>query len=228
MSSVFPVVLIMQKLLTEAGESTQAREMQAYMKIAKRFYGVKAPERKAIFKQAQAYSPIDTFEKYTALIRWLWSGQYREEQYLALDVAEGYSCFRTVAAMDLYEELIFSADNWDVLDRLAVGLVGPLLLEHSDLEARVVKWRTDSNMWVRRASLLVRLKHKQATNVVLLEETILMLAQEEDYFIRKAIGWVLREYSKTDPAYVNEFLRRHVLSPLSYREATKIMVKSLS
>ncbi|KLV04043.1 DNA alkylation repair protein [Photobacterium aquae] len=223
MSLVIPMVIFMQQRLADAGKAEDAKAMQAYMKTTQPFYGVKAPERKAIFKQARLHTKINTFIEYKRLVLWLWSGENREEQYLAMDVAEYYRHFRTLDAFPVYEEMLGEASHWDTLDKIASNLIGPLVAEHRELEEKVRQWRLSENMWLRRASLLVHLKHKQATNLPLLEETILMLADEREFFIRKAIGWVLREYAKTDRDYVVSFVATHkdLLSALTCKEALK-------
>ena len=223
MSLVIPMVIFMQQRMAEAGNADDAKAMQAYMKTEQPFYGVKAPERKAIFKQAREHTKITSFIEYKRLVLWLWSGENREEQYLAMDVAEYYKAFRTLEAFPIYEEMLTEATHWDTADKLASNLIGPLVKEHRELESVVCNWRESDNMWLRRASLLVHLKHKADTNLPLLEETILMLANEKEFFIRKAIGWVLREYAKTDADYVKSFVLAHQeqLSPLSQQEALK-------
>ncbi|MGF1689215.1 DNA alkylation repair protein [Photobacterium japonica] len=223
MSLVIPMVIFMQQRMAEAGDADTAKAMQAYMKTDQPFYGVKMPQRKAIFRQARAHTKITSFIEYQRLVLWLWSGENREEQYLAMDVAEYYRAFRTRDAFAIYEEMLSTASHWDTVDKLASNLIGPLVLAHPDLASVLVAWREDDNMWLRRASLLAHLKHKSQTNVPLLEETILLLAHESEFFIQKAIGWVLREYAKTDPTYVRGFVEAHhaVLSPLSRREALK-------
>lgn len=223
MSLVIPMVIFMQQRMAETGNIDDAKAMQAYMKTDQPFYGVKAPERKAIFKQARQHTKIQSFIDYKRLVLWLWSGENREEQYLAMDVAEYYQVFRTLEAFEVYEEMLVGADHWDTLDKIASNLIGPLIMEHRELEQKLLAWRCSDNMWLRRASLLAHLKHKAHTNVPLLEETILLLAHEQEFFIRKAIGWVLREYAKTDPEYVRAFVTHHdaSLSSLSKQEALK-------
>ncbi|MBC7004680.1 DNA alkylation repair protein [Photobacterium sp. BZF1] len=223
MSLVIPMVIFMQQRMAEAGNPDDAKAMQAYMKTEQPFYGVKAPERKAIFKQAREHTKIASFIEYKRLVLWLWSGENREEQYLAMDAAEYYKPFRTLEAFPVYEEMLNEASHWDTVDKLASNLIGPLVKEHRELEGVVRGWRESENMWLRRASLLVHLKHKAETNLPLLEETILMLASEKEFFIRKAIGWVLREYAKTDAEFVKRFVMTYQeqLSPLSRQEALK-------
>lgn len=227
MSLIIPMVIFMQQRMADAGNAEDAKAMQAYMKTDQPFYGVKAPERQAIFKQAREHTKVGTFTDYSRLVLWLWSGENREEQYLAMDVAEYYKAFRTKEAFEIYEEMLLEADHWDTVDKIASNLIGGLVKEHRELEEKLREWRVSDNMWLRRASLLAHLKHKSETNVPLLEETILMLADEEEFFIRKAIGWVLREYSKTDPDYVSAFVacNEGKLSALSKKEALKVIEK---
>ncbi len=193
------------------------------MKTEQPFYGIKSTPRRALLRTALNAYPITSRSEYEAVIRELWAGRYREEMYLALDVAERYKPYRDLASWQLYVELMREAGWWDTLDWIAAKLIGLLVLQHPELEAELIEWRTDPNMWVRRASLLAHLKHKQATNQPLLAETILLLADEEEFFIRKAIGWVLREYAKVNPQWVIDFVAAHeaTLAPLSKREALK-------
>ncbi|PSW20619.1 DNA alkylation repair protein [Photobacterium sanctipauli] len=225
MSLVIPMVIFMQQRMAEAGNKVDAKAMQDYMKTEQPFYGVKQPARKAIFKQAREHTKIDNFENYRRLVLWLWSGENREEQYLAMDAAEYYKAFRTLDAFPIYEEMLNEATHWDTVDKIASNLVGPLVNEHRELEAKLIEWRTSENMWLRRASLLAHLKHKEDTNVQLLEDTVLVLAHEQEFFIRKAIGWVLREYAKTNPDYVRNLVVQHDdrLSALSKKEALKAL-----
>ncbi|MGF1757239.1 DNA alkylation repair protein [Photobacterium sagamiensis] len=228
MSLMIPMVIFMQQRLAEAMDPDAAADMQAYMKTEQPFYGVKTPQRRLIFKQAREHTIVSDFTQYRRLVLWLWSGVYREELYLAMDVAEYYKEFRTEEAFAIYEEMLQSADNWDTVDKLSSNLIGELVRTHRAFEAKLIEWRQSDNMWFRRASLLAHLKHKSETNLPLLEETILMLAHEKEFFIRKAIGWVLREYSKTDPEYVSQFVATHSdqLSALSQKEALKVINKA--
>ena len=197
--------------------------MAAYMKDVQPFRGVARPERSALFRAAWKTHPVTTRKDWEAVVRTLWSGEFREERYQALDVAEKARRFHTPDAWPLFDELVKSADHWDTLDWIAGRLVSPLLLAHRELESHLVAWSTHERFWVRRAALLAHLKHREATNTALLADTIRILAPESEFFIRKAIGWVLREYAKHDPDWVNAFVAElgPGLSPLSRREALK-------
>lgn len=201
----------------------RAAKMQAYMKTQHAFFGVPAPLRKQLFKQAIKQFPVADAEQYQRVILSLWRGSHREMQYQALQVAENAKPFRTKEQMPLYEELLASAENWDTVDWIAITLVGLLIKSEPALQHYLLRWREADNFWLRRAALIAHIKHKRHTDTKLLSETILMLASEREFFIRKAIGWVLREYSKTDPVWVYDFVTCYEgkLSGLSIREALK-------
>ena len=218
-----PLVPALRAALAGQRNPDDAAAMRAYMKGVQPFYGIKSGPRRALLRTAIGCYPITNRADYEAVIRALWAGEYREELYLALDVAERVKPYCDLASWPLYGELMRQGDWWDTLDWIAGKLMSPLVLAHRELEADLIAWRTDPGLWVRRASLLTHLKHKAATNQVLLAETILMLAPDTDFFIRKAIGWVLREYAKVNPVWVIDFVTAHEaeLSQLSQREALK-------
>jgi 3-methyladenine DNA glycosylase AlkD len=198
--------------------------MQAYMKTTQPFHGVQTPLRRRLLREALKAHPITDFDAYVTIIRTLWNGPHREERYAALDIATDHKTHRTHHAWPLYVDLLRSADNWDTVDWIASVLLGEHYRTHRKAHEKEIKaWRRDPDLWVRRASLLVHLKHKDETDQTLLGETILLLAPETDFFIRKAIGWVLREQAKTDPEWVQRFVLEHQdeLSSLSKREALK-------
>ncbi len=218
-----PLVVALIAALEEAADPVIAEQMQAYMKTDAPFYGVKAPIRQAQLKKIAADFKTLKPEEYEGIVLALWHHSHREVQYQGLDIAERYKKCRTLDAWPLYKKLMQECTWWDTLDFVAGRLMSPLLLKHRELEAEVAAWAADENFWVRRASLLAHLKHRGDMNIALLEETILKLAHEEEFFIRKAIGWILREYSKYNAEWVRSFVTKHEqeLSGLSKREALK-------
>lgn len=225
-----PIVEFIQKELRKNGDPDTAVGMQKYMKTDQQFYGVKTPVRKDIYREAMSNYFINNRNEYEEIIQELWGGQFREEMYQALEVAQNTLGYHSPESWALYEKMIHSSPNWDTLDWLATRIIGPLIIEDRKLENRLVEWSEASNYWVRRASLLAHLKHKDKINIKLLSETILKLSHEEEFFIRKAIGWVLREYSYTNPQWVIEFVNIHkeALSNLSKREALNHINKKAS
>ena len=124
--------------------------------------------------------------------------------------------------------MIITKSWWDTVDRIASRLVGFYFREHKELiEPYTEKWMYYGNMWLQRTALLFQLKYKKETDTDLLFGYIQALAESPEFFIQKAIGWALREYSKTAPKTVKQFVDSTLLAPLSKREALKIINKGL-
>ncbi len=209
--------------LNKNGDVTKAPQMQAYMKTSQPFYGVQSKLRKQIFRDAIKKCPITTRDKWEKAILELWNGTHREAMYQALEVAKRYKKYHNEDAWQLYEKMLRTATNWDTVDWLSSNLIGVLVDKYRHFETNIWEWTDDKNFWVRRAAILVHLKHKEKTNTKLLSQTILKLAHEKEFFIRKAIGWVLRQYSYTDADWVKQFIADYddKLSGLSKREGLK-------
>jgi 3-methyladenine DNA glycosylase AlkD len=222
-----PLVSELRKEMKKASDSAKAVPMQAYMKTSQPFYGIPATPHRQIFRQAIRKHPIQSRDEYEQAIEELWAGKYREEMYQALEIAEHCITYQDEREWAFYEKLVQTATNWDTLDWIVGKLVSTLVLRHRKFERVLKIWADSENFWVRRASLLAHLHHKEETNTKLLAATILKLAHEKEFFIRKAIGWVLRDYSYTNPDWVREFVEKHEteLSGLSRREAFKQILR---
>jgi len=198
--------------------------MAAYMKTDMPFFGVKRPQRDPIFKEMMERHPVTTRREYEQGVRQLWARPHREEKYFAVGLARAVPRYITVPSLPLYRQLIVEGAWWDFVDSVAAHLVGRLLLERRSQIAPVMeRWIGHKDMWLRRSALLAHLGHKGMTDQATLFDHCLRRADEPEFFIRKAIGWVLREYGKTAPNAVCEFVLSHrtVWSGLTYREATK-------
>ena len=208
-----------KKELIRFGDANKAMQMQVYMKTDQLFYGVQSVQRKIIFRDAIRKYPIKSRCEWEKVILELWNGSHREEMYEALEISERYKIYHDESAWNLFEKLLRSATNWDTVDCLSSNLIGQLVCKYRHFEKQLAKWSDDENFWMRRASLLAHLKHKQNT------ETILKLAHEKEFFIRKAIGWTLRQYSYTDHEWVVKFVKIHEdsFSGLTKREALKAL-----
>ncbi len=218
-----PIIPAMRQALADQADGERAAQMAAYMKTDQLFYGVQSKQCHQVFRVALKKYPIRAVADYETVIFELWNGVHREEMYQALRVAESKP-FYAIEQWSVYERLVQSSDWWDTLDWIAGKIVSGLYRKHPQfVEPYLIAWRTDDGMWVRRASLLAHLRQKTRTNCDLLAETILMLAHEPEFFIRKAIGWALRDYSYSNPQWVEAFVAEHdaVLSNLSKREALK-------
>jgi len=210
--------------LAAAGNPEDAVAMAAYMKTDMAFYGVKKPVREPIFREMLTRFPITSLGHYHAAIGALWSQPHREEKYLAIGLARAYPTYVTLESVPLYRLMIVDGAWWDFVDAIAADLVGKVLTDdRTDMSAELDRWIDDQNLWLRRSAILSQLRHKAATDRQRLFDYCLRCAAETEFFIRKAIGWALREFAKTDPDAVRAFVLEHraAWSGLTYREATK-------
>lgn len=224
------LVITAQTGLAAAANDGDARSMQAYMKTTMPFYGVKAPARAQVFKSIkQSYAPNDS-ASYLAAIEALWALPHREEKYLALDFAAHFKKRARPEDLSFFARLIREGAWWDLVDAIVMGVVSPLYKKHREaLREQIVAWLDDDDVWIRRASMISQLKHKSDTDEDELFAAAKRLAHEREFFIRKAIGWALREYSKVAPERVLDFVddNKDILSGLSQREATRRALRAL-
>ena len=217
-------VQFVQTSLGAAADPAKAVSMAAYMKTEDPFYGVQKPARAEIYREMKRRYPITDAADYRSAILELWDLPHREEKYLALAIVTGHPQFITFEQLDLYRRLIVDGAWWDFVDEIAARAVGTVWRSERTVTTPVMEeWIDDDDMWVRRTAIIGQLKHKDETDADRLFEFCLRRSHETEFFIRKAIGWALREYAKTDPRAVKSFTSRHreQLSALSYREATK-------
>jgi 3-methyladenine DNA glycosylase AlkD len=163
-------------------------------------------------------------------IQALWKLPHREGKYLAIDMAMHYKECIGLETLDLYEDMIREDYMWwDLLDPIAINLVGGVAHKHwnEDMKHRLRRWIQDDNLWIRRTALLAQLKFQQDVDHKLLFDFCRQRMHEKEFFIRKAVGWVLRDYSRFNPDAVIDFLTQEKanLNGLSYREGSKRLVK---
>jgi len=210
--------------LAVAADPAKARDMARYMKTDMPFYGVQRAGRAPILKEVTRRWAPRTRQEYSSLVEGLWNRPHREEKYLAIGVARAHGRFVTRTALPLYRRLIVQGAWWDLVDETAIKLVGRVLRDDRTRVTPTVRgWIRHRDLWVRRTSVICQVGHKDATDESLLFDACSDLAHETDFFIRKAIGWALRDYAKTSPDSVRAFVsdREADLSRLSVREATK-------
>lgn len=210
--------------LEAAGDPARVPGAQAYMKTSDPFFGTGAEAMRAVVKElAREHPPADP-AAYRAQIAALWALPQREARYAAVDWGRRFPALRTLEALPLFERMIREGAWWDTVDEIARFHVGALLLEHRPvLEPVMEAWVRDPCLWIRRSALLAHQKHRERTDEAQLFDHCLRLAPEKGFFIRKAIGWALREYGKARPERVKAFVAAHrdAFSGLSAREALK-------
>lgn len=188
------------------------------------YLGVPKPVSEPIFREMLREFPVESVDDYRDAVIELWALPYREERYLAVRLAAAYAEYLRYENLDLFRQLIVEGAWWDFVDDVAARCVGTVVLVDRDrMSPELDRWVDDDDLWVRRSALLAHLKHKNRTDADQLFRHCLQLAPEREFFIRKAIGWALREYAKTDPDAVTAFVLDHrdELSGLSFREASK-------
>jgi 3-methyladenine DNA glycosylase AlkD len=196
--------------------------MAKYMRNQFAFLGIKSPEQKALLRQFLQAQGQPELAHLDAIVRTLWTWPQREFQYVALALLDQQQQRLTPEWIPLLEELITTKSWWDTVDSIASHNVGKLLWQFPDSRDRtLIPWRQTNNIWLRRTTLLFQLGYKTETDADLLFALIRENLVADEFFIQKAIGWALREYSKVAPEPVKAFVAAHPLAPLSRREALK-------
>jgi len=218
---------MLRKALRAVADPRKAPAMQAYMKSDMPYHGVPMPLLRQVCRRAFATLEFASAREWQQQVRDLWHGaQFREERYAALHLAGDAraQAFQTPAAMRLYEELIVSGAWWDYVDDIAAHRVGPILRDYpAGMRRRMLTWSRSPNLWKRRTSIICQLGFKDETDLALLYACIEPSLDSKEFFLRKAIGWALRQHAWTDPAEVTRYVRRNRerLHSLSIREALK-------
>lgn len=216
-----------RRALRAAADPAKAPAMQAYMKSEMPYRGVQSTPLRHAIRPLFAAHPLGSFEEWRDTVLALWrEAQYREERYAAIELIghPAYRSFCTLEALPIYEELIVSGAWWDFVDAIAGRHIGELLRNHPKKIGPILRaWAAGDDIWKRRAAILAQLGFKSATDVGLLYDCIAPSLGRPEFFLRKGIGWALRQYAKTDATEVARYVRRHTeqLSPLSQREALK-------
>ncbi len=209
--------------LAESADPEKADGMQAYMKTDMPFYGVQKAGRVPIVRYVMREFPPSDRAEYESIVLALWMLPHREEKYIAQAYARNPE-FLTPESFPLLRRMIVEGAWWDFVDEVATHMVREVIRDHPAEAWQVIdRWIDDEDMWLRRTAILCQIGLKEATDTRRLFSFCSSRMHEKEFFIRKAIGWALREYAKTDPDAVAAFAvrNRDQLSGLSFREATK-------
>jgi 3-methyladenine DNA glycosylase AlkD len=214
----------LEALLRAHCSEVDAAAMSAYMRDQFPFLGIRNPQRVALTKQFWKEHGYPKGAEGVKVAEELWALPEREFHYTALQLLTQLRKDAEKEHIHLLEHMVVTNSWWDSVDPIADHLIGVHLQKYPDLiPTYVEKWLSSDHMWLQRTAILFQLKYKQRTDVPLLFRCIRRMADSEEFFIRKAIGWALREYSKTDAAAVQTFVAETELSPLSVREALKVI-----
>jgi 3-methyladenine DNA glycosylase AlkD len=210
------------EVLRANADPARAVEMSAYMRDQFPFLGVSAADRKELCREFMKTANKKSID--WPFVFECWQLPEREYQYLASDYLIKVKAGLTPTDIPNLGKLITTKSWWDTTDSLDF-LVGDIALRYPEVKGTLLKWSTNDNIWLRRVAIDHQLAWKDKTDVALLEQIILNNLGQDEFFINKAIGWSLREYSKTDQNWVRNFIEkhRHEMKPLSVREGSKYL-----
>jgi len=208
------------ELFYENKNEELAMPMAKYMKNKFPFLGIKKPEREELSRKFLKERKKDKEVDWNFIFK-CYDLPEREFQYLAISYMDAVKKQFTVKDMDKIERVITTKSWWDSVDSIS-HIVGHICLKYKDAREKYVeKWIYSENIWLKRVSILFQLKYKEKTDTEFLAKAILNNSETDEFFVDKAIGWALREYSKTNKKWVSDFINNHKLSKLSIREGSK-------
>lgn len=223
-----PIAHFVSESFAALADPARARSMAAYMKTDQPFHGIPRPIRSPVYREMKRRFAPGAQHEYLEGVAALWGLPCREDKYAAIHYAMAWPRFLSPALIPFFRRMITEGAWWDLVDDIAVKLVGRIWLDHRDETSRVMdRWIEDRNMWIRRTALIGQLSHKKQTDESRLFGYCLNCAHEKQFFIRKAIGWALRQHSYSHPAAVRRFLLTHrtLLSGLSFREGARALLR---
>ncbi len=207
---------------TPQANPEKAVQMSRYMKNLFDYYGIQATLRRELSRSFIKEEGIPVKSELFETLKKLWALPKREYQYFGMELAAKFKRKPEVSDIKMFEWIILHKSWWDTVDFIAANLVGNYFQIYGQQSQKIMEdWLDSGNIWLQRTSLIFQLKYKASTNTALLSRQIDALRHSKEFFIKKAIGWALREYAKTNPDWVRQFVSQTELSTLSKREALK-------
>ncbi len=211
--------------LKEHGDPDRAREQKRYLKSPFEFYGVRKPLLNAWAKKIKKSNPDITQEQLIQICRDLWNSNYHDQKTLAIELLKAYPKFIDDNELSLINIMIDESKGWDLIDNIAIWLVGRMIQKEPQKHELIKKWSKDPNFWRRRVAIIspIKLFKKKECDLDLFLRIWEEHLYEKEFFIRKAIGWVLRELAKSEPDLVFDFLlkNKEKMSGLTLREGSR-------
>ncbi len=216
----------------DLGDPQRAQYQQSYMKTEMLFWGIRTPEVRKIVSTLISEYQIETAEKWDELIEYVWdNASRREEWYAAIEILN-HQKFKQWVLPDhivLIEKMVVEGAWWEIVDPIATHGVNRMLLNKQEETERILlDWAQAGNIWKRRAAILTQLLSKKKMDWNLQQEIMGHSLLEKEFFLQKAIGWVLRQYSRTDPQRVMDYFTQNEgrMSPLAQKEGMKLIRKN--
>ncbi len=210
------------EILHQHGNAEKAQQMSAYLRHQFPFLGIQAPLRrelsKSFLRDKTTVQSVDW-----EFVAQCFALPEREFQYLACDYLQKAKRFLQIADIAMVERYIVTKPWWDSVD-VVNSVVGSFCLRYPHIKHEVIsRWIVSESIWLKRVAILFQLSYKEQTDTVFLREAILYNANTNEFFVNKAIGWALRQYSRSNPLWVAQFLKENTLHSLSVREARKYL-----
>ena len=216
-----PYLIPVKKLFRNYADPVKAVGAKAYMRNQFEFYGFQTPVRRMLTREIFAQG-LPSVDQLPGIVKDAWQLPQREIQYFAIELVARLKKDWSPDMIPLIEEMITEKSWWDSVDNIASMITGPYFRKFpAQIKPVTQKWNRSDNFWLQRSSILFQKAYREKTDTALLSKYILHCAGSKEFFIQKAIGWSLREYAKTDPEWVLEFVQKHSLAALSKREALK-------
>jgi 3-methyladenine DNA glycosylase AlkD len=221
-----PYVLSIHSLFSKHADPDAAAPMKRYMRDQFEYLGLKSQQVGALRKEHLEKHGLPQISDLNVIVRELWALPEREFQYVAIGLLARLEKQLPPEFIETLEYLLVTRSWWDTVDTISTGVLGVHFKRFPDVrETYLSKWRKSDNFWLRRATILFQLNYKSETDFALLCEIIRENLGSKEFFINKAIGWALRQYTRVDPGAVREFVAATPLHPLSAREALKWLEK---
>ena len=216
-------ILSLETAFQEKSNSENAVAMAKYMRNHFSFFGIKTEERRVIFKDIWKENQVEVKKNPREIALKLFSKTERELQYCAIEIIiKQLKGKYKKDDIKLIEKLLITNSWWDSVDTIAKNILGKYLIEYPlETEKVIQRFSNSENMWLNRSAILFQLGYKQKTNFEILKSECEKHKKSNEFFIQKAIGWALREYGKTNPEAVRNFVANGNLKPLSTKEALK-------
>jgi 3-methyladenine DNA glycosylase AlkD len=215
-------IIPVSKAFRSVADPDKAFHMEAYMRHQFPFFGIKTPERRLICKTHMKSTTLLTEKELVIVVKELWNMPEREYQYFGQELIGFHKKAWTKKVIRLIEYCIIHKSWWDTVDALNTVGAGPYFENYPEEILSITgRWNASDNIWLNRSSLLFQKSYKKHLDTKLLSEYITRLSDSKEFFIQKAIGWMMREYAKTNPSWVKDFIHKNKIAPLSKREALK-------
>lgn len=208
---------------SRSANPTIAKQQKAYLRDKFEFFGIKTPERRMLSRPFIIKESLPPKQSIPEVIHILWQKPERDFQLFGLDLVQRLPISEP-GDLELFKYMVTHKSWWDTVDFIAVHPISKYFIAFpKSIPGIMDQWLQSNNLWLQRCTLIFQLKWKEKLDTSLLHHCIQSMQGSKEFFINKAIGWILREYSKTDPQWVRDYVANHELAPLSQREALRLL-----